>query len=230
MVEFARLSPRAVLFDFGGTLDADGVAWKERFAKIYGDEGLALPDQFDQIFYQADDALAASRPEHLSLDETVERLAREVSAGLGVGDDALTARVARRFLDESRVHLGRSVAILSRLARRHRLGIVSNFYGNLLQVCHDCGILPLLGAIVDSARAGFVKPDPRIFRVALAGLGVNAAEVVVVGDSLARDMAGARAAGIKHIWLAGPAAAWAQPCCPEDLLVTSLADAEELLR
>ena len=31
-----------VLFDFGGTLDADGVAWKERFHALYRAEGLDL--------------------------------------------------------------------------------------------------------------------------------------------------------------------------------------------
>ena len=29
-----------LLFDFGGTLDADGVAWKERFFTLYRAEGL----------------------------------------------------------------------------------------------------------------------------------------------------------------------------------------------
>ncbi len=26
---------KAILFDFGGTIDADGVAWKERFYPLY---------------------------------------------------------------------------------------------------------------------------------------------------------------------------------------------------
>ena len=31
-----------VLFDFGGTLDSDGVPWKERFYALYRAEGLDL--------------------------------------------------------------------------------------------------------------------------------------------------------------------------------------------
>ena len=31
-----------LLFDFGGTLDADGVAWKERFHTLYRSEGLDM--------------------------------------------------------------------------------------------------------------------------------------------------------------------------------------------
>ena len=33
---------KAVLFDFGGTLDADGVPWKERVARLYRDEGVSI--------------------------------------------------------------------------------------------------------------------------------------------------------------------------------------------
>ena len=54
---------RAVLFDFGGTLDADGHPWKERVARLLGEEGLALtPERFDPVFYAADDALVGAVP------------------------------------------------------------------------------------------------------------------------------------------------------------------------
>ena len=43
-----------VLFDFGGTLDADGVAWKERFYSLYRSEGLDMAaDAFAPTFFAA---------------------------------------------------------------------------------------------------------------------------------------------------------------------------------
>jgi len=45
------------------------------------------------------------------------------------------------------------------------------------------------------------KPDPRIFGPALAKLGVGAAEVLYVGDSVTSDMAAARNAGMDFCWL-----------------------------
>jgi putative hydrolase of the HAD superfamily len=47
---------------------------------------------------------------------------------------------------------------------------------------------------------GVSKPDPEIFRIALARTGVDAAASVMVGDSWANDVAGAHRAGIRAVW------------------------------
>jgi len=221
---------RALLLDFGGTLDADGIPWKERFFRLYRAEGLApAGEAFDRAFYRADDALVGVIPETLSFEETVQRLAAGVSEGLGVPDRAVSARVARRFVDDALDVLGRNRPILARLGRRYRLGVVSNFYGNLAAVCRDAGIAALFGVLVDSTQAGVSKPDPRIFELALDGLGVSATEAVFVGDSPGRDMHGARRTGMRHVWLGGEAATMAAPCCPGDPVVRSLVEIEGLL-
>jgi putative hydrolase of the HAD superfamily len=217
----------AVLFDFGGTLDADGVPWKERVFRLLLDEGVAVArERFDPVFYAADDALVGAIPPTLSFADTVRRLVTGIAGALGV-EHAVADRIARRFLDAALERLRENARHLERLARRHRLGIVSNFYGNLERVCDDAGIRPLFGAIVDSARVGCVKPDPRIFRAALDLLGTSAARATFVGDSLGRDMAGARAVGMRHVWLVADAAA-ANPCCREDRVIRALGELEGL--
>jgi len=231
MTEAPPRTLRAVLLDFGGTLDADGLTWKERFFRLYRAEGLA-PSRaaFDPVFYRADDALVGAIPEALPFRDTVERLATGVSEGLEIRDADVAARVAERFLDDAFLTLRRNAALLGRLARRYRLGIVSNFYGNLPAVCRDAGIDRFFGVVVDSTRVGASKPDPRIFGIALAGLGVAAVEAVFVGDSPARDMVGAREIGMRHVWLGGAAAhGGAAPCCPGDPVIRSLAEIEGLL-
>ena len=115
------------------------------------------------------------------------------------------------------------------IAGRYRLGIVSNFYGNLEAVCDDCGVRELFGTIMDSARVGFEKPDPRIFGAALDALGVGPAEAVFVGDSLPRDMAGARGVGMPHVWLVPATPERRKACCPADPVVHSLKELEGLL-
>jgi len=55
-------------------------------------------------------------------------------------------------------------------------------------------------AVLISQEAGFDKPDPRIFLRALERMDVPAADAWMVGDSLAWDVAGARAAGIFAVW------------------------------
>jgi len=218
-----------VLFDFGGTLDADGLTWKARFFRLCREEGLvADTERFDPVFYAADDALVGAIPATLAFRDTVDRLAAGVTRALG-GDDTVRARIATRFVDEALACLRRNTPLLSRLSGRYRLGIVSNFYGNLATVCHNAGIHSLFNVIIDSARVGCAKPDPRIFQSALDELGMAPADAVFVGDSLPRDMAGARAIGMPHIWLAGEGAQPGAPCCPGDRVLRSLGDLEGLL-
>ena len=220
----------AVLFDFGGTLDANGIAWKERFHRLFETEGVAVgPGRFDPAFYAADDALVGTVPATLPLEDTVLRVANGVAAALRAEDATLGARVAARFLSEARACFEANAPVLERLAQRHRLGIVSNFYGNLSTVCDNADVRRYVGVIVDSAQVGFLKPDPRIFLAAVETLGVKPGRTVMVGDSLARDMAGARAAGMAHIWLAPHPERQGPPCCQEDRVIQSLAQVEELL-
>jgi putative hydrolase of the HAD superfamily len=217
-----------LLFDFGGTLDADGLPWKTRFRQLYRADGVDPPDGvFDPAFYAADDALVGALPPVCGLSETVGRLAAGVSAGLGVRNAGVTARVARQFLEASRAQLSASARVLARLRAGYRLGLVSNFYGNLAAVCAEAGIADLFDVVVDSTQVGFAKPDARIFRHATDTLGVGPKDATFVGDSPARDMAGARQVGMRHVWLTVEPSP--NPCCPGDRVIPSLADLERVL-
>jgi putative hydrolase of the HAD superfamily len=59
---------------------------------------------------------------------------------------------------------------------------------------------PYVDVLVVSEEAGISKPDPGIFQIALDRLEVRAGETVMVGDSWANDIAGARRAGIRAVW------------------------------
>jgi HAD superfamily hydrolase (TIGR01549 family) len=223
-------SSPAVLFDFGGTLDADGLAWKERVYRLFRDEGVAVArERFDPLFHAADDALVGTISPTTSFEATVGRLVAAVAEALGFEDRPPIARIARRFVDDALEHLDGNAPLLRRLARHARLGIVSNFYGNLARVCDDTGIRPFFSVLVDSTQVGFTKPAPRIFRHALDALGVGPADTTFVGDSLPRDMLGARGVGMRHIWLVGETAPAQDPCCPGDRVIHSLKDLEGLL-
>ena len=222
--------PIAVLFDFGGTLDADGVAWKERFFRLWSEEaGLIAPERFAPVFYAADDAVVGAVSPTLTLRETVGRIAQGLTRGMGVSDSALAERIARRFLEEAWDRLRASALLLSQLSRRYRMGIVSNFYGNLAAVCAETGLSPFLAVMVDSACVGCVKPDPQIFQAALAGLNAKPEQAVFVGDSLSRDMAGAKGIGMPHIWLTPKTSGGAAPCCPGDRVIHALEELRQVL-
>jgi putative hydrolase of the HAD superfamily len=238
-----------LLFDFGGTLDADGVAWKERFYTLYRSEGLDMAaDAFAPTFFAADNPLVGGLPPAAGLSETVNALAANLEAELArrsVGTDkAETAnkrtngnrncRVASRFLSEASAAFARNRPVLEVLRERYRLGIVSNFYGNLEAVCHSTGLAPLFAVMVDSHRVGAEKPDPAIFNAALETLRAMPETTVFVGDSLRRDREGARRTGMRFIWIAplGVQAAEAETSAQpwDHATVTELRDLIKILR
>lgn len=198
---------KTLLFDFGGTLDADGVAWKERFHALYRAEGLDLDGEaFAPAFYAADDPLVGGLPPTTDLSGTVHALARNLESELvrrgnhGNGDRG--RRVASGFLSEAAATFERNRPMLKALSERYRLGIVSNFYGNLEAVCESAGLCSFFKMMVDSHCVGAEKPDPIIFRAALEGLQARPEETLVIGDSLRRDREGARRMGMRFIWVA----------------------------
>jgi HAD superfamily hydrolase (TIGR01549 family) len=200
-----------LLFDFGGTLDSDGVPWKERFHALYRAEGLDMSaEAFAPAFYAADDALAGALAPTTGLTETVDALAANLEAelarcGAGAtqeGDAARAQRVASRFLSQMSVAFARNRPVLEALGERYRLGVVSNFYGNLEAVCESSGLGPLFGVMTDSQRVGAEKPEPAIFHAALRALQALPETTVMIGDSLRRDYEGARRSGMRFIWVA----------------------------
>lgn len=62
------------------------------------------------------------------------------------------------------------------------------------------GIAKFLDAIVTSEEAGVEKPDRKMFELTLAKLGVSHDEAIMIGDSLPKDVEGARKSGIRAIW------------------------------
>jgi putative hydrolase of the HAD superfamily len=200
-----------LLFDFGGTLDADGVAWKERFHALYQAEGLDMTaEAFAPAFFAADDPLVGSLPVAAGLTETVHALAANLEGELGgragIAEDRSGCdrgrRVAARFLSDMSAIFARNRPVLEALGERYRMGVVSNFYGNLEAVCRSSGLAPLFGVTTDSCCVGAEKPDPAIFRAAFETLHAAPETTLFIGDSLRRDCEGARRAGMGFIWIA----------------------------
>jgi putative hydrolase of the HAD superfamily len=88
-----------------------------------------------------------------------------------------------------------------------RLAIVSNWDCSLPDWLRAPGLLDAVDAVVSSAEVGRAKPDRAVFLHALERLGTAPAGALHVGDSLANDYEGARAAGIRALLLVrdGPA-------------------------
>jgi putative hydrolase of the HAD superfamily len=215
----------AILFDYGGTLDGAASHWLDRFVEIYADAGVDMPlERLKPAFYAADDAAYGDRRvADMSLIQLMEFHVAVQHTRLGIDDAGLRHRLANAFVSRSDAALAGSRAVLGQLAPRFRLGVVSNFYGNVGRILSDAGIAPLLSVIADSNRVGAMKPDRRIFDHALAALGTEPGATMHVGDSHQRDIRAARALGLRTAWLV-PAARGITSDAHADVVITSLED------
>ena len=81
------------------------------------------------------------------------------------------------------------------------LGVISNSHRSLAAFAEHFRLDSLITAAVSSAEHGFMKPHRSIFEQALQRDGAEAAEAVMVGDSLKADIEGALASGLRGILL-----------------------------
>ena len=242
---------RAILFDFGGTLDFPR-HWLDRFLGHYRAAGLALTRaQLDLGFARATrEAYRKSADlRHFGLAELIDYLVTAQLAELCEAGDpvtrevietarrcgklsAMAAQISRTFVAESRAGMAASAAVLETLAPRFKMGVVSNFYGNLERVLAEAGLARYFAAIADSSRVGVFKPDIGLFTFALERMGVGPHAAAMVGDSLDKDCAPARRLGITAIWLPGGdlpnVAGTAAASATADFTIAALAELKDL--
>ena len=197
----------AVIFDFGGTLDADGTRWSLRFHAAYRKAGGRLgPERFEPLFRESD-RLLASLPgvRQAGFRATLEAQSVLLSRLLAQGAEAVAPDTLAAPVHAAAVAVAaRNRTLLARLAGDHRLGVVSNYSGNLEVCLEELDLLQLFDVVIDSANVGVRKPDPRIFRLALEPLAAEPAVTWMVGDNPDTDLVPAAALGLRTCWLAPP--------------------------
>lgn len=199
------MSIEGILFDFGGTLDSDGGHWLDRTYALYDLRGLQVPRaEIKQAFYAADEAcVQADRVRHRDMRELMAYHFEYQLQMLGIPSAADRDWLCDQFCRDAEAAFQRNMPILDRLSRTYRLGILSNFYGNLVSICEHAGIARYFKAIVDSTREGLKKPDPAFFRLGLERIGAAADRAAMVGDNVDRDIAPAKELGMKTFWVMG---------------------------
>jgi putative hydrolase of the HAD superfamily len=221
---------QAILFDFGGTLDSDGEHWLDRFYELYEQSGLNLDrDQIKHAFYNADRVCCGDpKVAPMGLRSLMKHHVRLQFQGLSLRDPAKENEIIERFCSKTERALKRNALLLKRLRPVYRLGVISNFYGNVATLCREAGLADSLELILDSTEMGISKPDLEIFRIALRKLDLLPAQTAFVGDSYDRDIMPAQQLGVRTIWLKGP-----NPRVPEsakhpDYEISSLVELESI--
>ncbi|MBN1765504.1 MAG: HAD family hydrolase [Sedimentisphaerales bacterium] len=198
---------KAIIFDFGGTLDGDGIDW---FTRIYQGILEQLPDLELETFEihartAADSLDLLEDIRRLTLDQTATRLCRNIHTELKNADakynDLDPQRVSNEFIANAHQCLKRNRNVLRLLQDEYRLGCISNNWGNTAGWCRQFQLDELFQTIIDSTVLGVTKPDTDIFLAALNELQLPPDQCAYVGDSYNADVIGAYNAGLTPIWV-----------------------------
>lgn len=211
---------KGIIFDYGGTIDSRGDHWSWIIRKGWEEAGISAPlDIFRECYVFAERELAKNRhilPQHdfrqllyikmqIELGHLADNYAGSPSvSGFDPADiDPLADRIASFCDGYARSCIEAARPVLEELSKRFPMVLVSNFYGNVDSVLRAYDVRRYFQGVIESAVVGVRKPDARIFMLGVVALGLRPGEVVVVGDSLRKDILPARSIGCSTIWIKG---------------------------
>lgn len=213
-----------LFFDYGGTIDCDGLSWRERFYKLYRDENIDISyEEFSKAFFDSDDNLFIRHNiKDAGFVETIYFQVNDVFKYLKISDDKKVSKIAERFISDSIKQINKNIEVFEILKSRGiKLGIISNFYGNLTKVLESLNIRKYFEVVADSQALGYTKPDIRIFEWAIEKMKAEKEKTAMVGDALHRDVKGACDTGIYHFYLTRRYEA-INKCCDKLIIINSL--------
>lgn len=191
-------TPKAILFDAGGTLvlqDPGVLA-----------ERLGIPIDPDAAFEAHYLTMSEFSSHRMSGAELTWDWWLEVYFGrLGHPEPAAAGPAIQRGYGIWTWPIPGVIDAVRRLASGGvRVAVVSNSDGSVEESLRQAGFDGMFEFVIDSALVGVKKPDPGIFEIALERLGLDRSMVWYVGDSEFHDIEGARAAGLARGVLVDP--------------------------
>jgi putative hydrolase of the HAD superfamily len=190
---------RAVLFDIGGVVVGSPLDAIARYEREQG-----IPAGFINrvvVSSGADGAWSRLERGELRLPAFYEAFDRDCErAGCRISAEVLMALVARSTVPRP--------AMIDAIARIRARGLLAAAVtNNWITEEEGTGALrPHFDAFIESAVTGVRKPDPRIFEIACAELGIEPAEAVLL-DDIGANLKTARGMGMTTIKVADPDAA-----------------------
>lgn len=189
------------LFDHVGTARAALVATAAAHPRLQAADPEALYQHYSELLEEIHAQLLAGRYTYEEARQLrFERLLGPY--GVGVVEAGAIAQAHYGRYQQLRRPLPGARALLEALKPYYRIGIVTNNRtAEQVDKLRHLGMHHLVDALITSEDVGVPKPNAHIFEAALAQLGAQPAEAVLVGDNWTADVVGALGAGIRPVWI-----------------------------
>lgn len=193
---------KGILIDYGGTIDSDGIHWFDAFREAYALVADVPKELLWDAYVHTERTLGGNpiiTPDFTFRHTLQVKLFLQAeylqSKGINISDVAQNAILD--YCYNKVVHHISAVSkpVLEKLHIKYPMVLVTNFYGNMHTVLEEFGLSRLFKDIIESSVVGVRKPDPEIFRLGVAALGLTPTETVMIGDSPEKDILPAQSIG-----------------------------------
>ena len=195
---------KGILIDFGGTIDSDGIHWFNAFSDAYAIVA-DIPKELLWDAYVHTERTLGRNPIIQPTDSFCKTLQTKIALQTEyLQQHGITVTAQDTILDTCYNKVVKHIStvskpVLERLSAQYPMVLVTNFYGNMHTVLKEFGLDHLFKDVVESAVVGVRKPDPQIFRLGVAVLGLEPQETVMIGDSQEKDILPAQSIGCQTI-------------------------------
>ena len=166
------MSIQAVIWDVGGVIArTEDLAPRDQLAQELG----VTRQRLNELFFSGPQGTRAQKGE-ISIPELMGYIRRELNLAPGTYPD-----LRDRFFGGDRVDYD-LVDTIRGLRPGYKTGIISNAWSQLPELLASWGILDVFDAVIGSGDEGVMKPDPRIYHLALERLDVQPSQAVFVDD------------------------------------------------
>lgn len=196
---------RVIFFDVHETLIHLNATPPEIFTKLCSEAGHPIDLAEVEDIYPEERELEERREAHGDDDSfwTAFNSSLITELGLSDSDGKLVQNLVKGFLEDRwwSAYEDAKPALLQLKEAGYLLGVIANARDVIVGRLEHTGLTAHFDSITYSAEVGVPKPDSKIFHTAMERIGCTPDEAVHIGDRWREDVEGARAVGIKPIYL-----------------------------
>ena len=209
-IQHSELKYKHIFFDLDRTLwdfDAAAEVAFERIYEQYDLKSLGIPSahEFHEVYHPLNERLWELYREDKITKDNLNRTRFVLPLEhYGIHDTDLADHLSEDYVYWSprivRLVPG-TMELLDYLKPKYHLHLITNGFQEVQHTkLSGSGLEPYFETLTVSEEVGVKKPNPEIFHYALRKANATAEESIVIGDEMAVDINGARAAGIDQIF------------------------------
>ena len=223
---------KGILIDFGGTIDSDGIHWFDQFRDAYALVA-SVPESLLWDAYVHTERTLGRNPIIQPTDTFCKTLQTKIALQTEyLQTKGITVTAQDTILDTCYNRVVKHISTVSKpalekLYAKYPMVLVTNFYGNMHTVLAEFGLDHLFKDVIESSVVGVRKPDPEIFRLGVAALGLEPSQTVMIGDSPDKDILPAQSIGCNTIQISRNGLS--DMCCASDTRTNTIKEVLNLL-